>query len=192
MQKRNLLYLLIFIIPVQLGAHFFFDFSQIAGIYSDYFTPTIYLTDFIILVLILLDIRERKFKIGKLPLIFLGLCLFSSLFIAVNKWAAIYKFLKIVEFMWLFKIIVNIRFKFKNVLTAYSLAIIYASILAISQFILQRTVGGLWWSLGERTFYASTPGIALGRVLGVLFLRPYATFAHPNILGGFLALGLIF
>jgi O-antigen ligase len=48
-------------------------------------------------------------------------------------------------------------------------------------------LGGVFWWLGERTFSASTIAIALTSVNGSLFLRPYATFPHPNVLAGFLA-----
>ena len=200
MLERNILYLLIFLIPVQLGRHFFFNFSSVAGVFSDYLTPTLYLTDLIILFLIFSDVKKNNKKyaggvskglnISRGIYIFLGYCLFSCLIISSVKTVALYKFIKIVEFFWLFKIIVNLRLNLSSVVSSYSLAIIYSSILAIYQFLLQRSVGGWWWSLGERTFYASTPGIALGRLGNVIFLRPYATFAHPNILGGFLALGL--
>ena len=222
MLTKYLLYLLIFLIPIQLGRHFFFSFTTIAGIPSDYLTPTVYLTDCVILLLIFLDIKSviasetkpppkrdpaaagqsrsvppHPAKAGfamtliqnRILFIFLGYCLFSSIFIAVNKWSALYKFIKIIEFVWLFKIIIRAKLKNEFAIISYSLAIIYSSILAIWQFLLQRSVGG-WWFLGERSFYASTPGIALGSAYDFVFLRPYGTFAHPNILAGFLALGL--
>jgi len=46
--------------------------------------------------------------------------------------------------------------------------------------------------MGERTFNSLTPGIALGSWGGRSFLRPYATFPHPNVLGGFLSLVLTY
>ena len=52
------------------------------------------------------------------------------------------------------------------------------------------TLGGYFWYLGERSFYASTPGIAAVSFQGRLLLRPYATFPHPNVFGGFLAIVL--
>lgn len=190
MVKRRLLYLLILLLPLQLARHFFLDFSKIGGIYADYLIPTIYLTDLVIFVLIFLDIRDGKRKFGKPILIFLGYSLLTSILIADNKGAALYKFLKLVEFAWLLLILSELRPKISQVVTAYSLAIIYSSVLAINQFLIQHSVGGWWWFLGERSFYETTPGIALGSIWGKLYLRPYATFSHPNVLGGFLALGL--
>jgi O-antigen ligase len=66
-------------------------------------------------------------------------------------------------------------------------AALWVSILAIVQFFLQRSVGGLLYFFGERSFSAQTPGIANASLSGSLVLRPYATFPHPNVLGGFLA-----
>lgn len=197
MVKRRLLYLLIFLLPLQLARHFFSDFSKIAGIHVDYLVPTIYLTDLIVLTLIFLDIREGKpfsvqgkRKFGKPLWIFLGFTFISSIFIADNTGAAVYKLLKLAEFIWLFSILSEIRPNIRSIVTSYSLAIIYSAILAIYQFLLQHSAGGWWWYLGERSFYETTPGIALGSIWGKLYLRPYATFPHPNVLGGFLALGL--
>jgi len=44
---------------------------------------------------------------------------------------------------------------------------------------------GLWWYLGERRFYMSTPGIAKAYLFGKEFIRPYGTFSHPNSMAGF-------
>ena len=70
----------------------------------------------------------------------------------------------------------------------------YSSIIAITQFVFQHSIGGMLWYFGERSFDVSTPGIA--RVDWCLFtatncmelLRPYGTFPHPNVLAGFLAI----
>lgn len=190
MLEKYLLYLLIFLIPVQLGRHFYFDFAAIAGIYSDYLLPTLYLTDIIIVFLIVLDIKNTKPKLTRSTILFFSYLVFTTIFIAVNKWAALYKLIKIFEFYYLFKIIVKSKIQLKGIVTAYSLAIIYSSLLSILQFIQQKSIGGLWWFIGERTFYASTPGIAQAVFMDNLILRPYASFAHPNLFGGFLAIGL--
>lgn len=68
------------------------------------------------------------------------------------------------------------------------LAIIGESIVAILQFINGGTLG--LWFLGERTFSISTPSIAKFDFFGWQFLRPYATFPHPNVLAGFVLIGI--
>jgi uncharacterized membrane protein len=71
------------------------------------------------------------------------------------------------------------------------MTILWVSVLAVWQFVLQTHVGGLWYWLGERPLTLIAANIAkinLGN-LG-LTLRSYATFPHPNALAGFLATSL--
>jgi O-antigen ligase len=85
---------------------------------------------------------------------------------------------------------------FHLVAISLSIALFYSSFIAIVQFFLQHSVGGVLWFLGERSFTVMTPGIA--RMNWCWFsqshcfelLRPYGTFPHPNVLGGFVALTL--
>ena len=57
-QKLNLekltFYLLILLLPTQLGKHFWPSFSQVLGIRIDYLSSTLYLTDLLILLLLML------------------------------------------------------------------------------------------------------------------------------------------
>jgi O-antigen ligase len=58
------------------------------------------------------------------------------------------------------------------------------AILALLQFISGGSMG--FWILGERNFDLSTPGIATFNWYGQIFLRPYATFSHPNVLSAYM------
>lgn len=229
-----LFYLLLLLLPTQLGRHFFFDFSLISGIRSDYLAPTIYLTDIIILGMLLSSLVEwiglqqinskhearsskqykktnvqnskkkmfRSFGINilnlfrnsdfgfRICLLVIGYLFFNSLLIATNKWVAFYKLAKLIEFVLLGFIIVRLRPKIATVILFLSIGVIYSSVIALWQFTAQNSIGGLLWWLGERTFYASTPGIANFSLDGRIILRPYGTFPHPNVLGGYLALTL--
>ena len=185
-------YLLIILLPVQLAFHFPASFTQIAGIRSDYLTPTLYLTDLLIWLLIisvnplkpLMRIKGKHLILGTAFFLYLVV---SAVYVAVNKGAAFYSLFKINEFILLFWSIVTLKPSFSKTVLFFSIPVIYSSLLAIAQFIIQRSAGGIMWYLGERTFYASTFGIAAVSVSGKLLLRPYATFPHPNVLGGFLA-----
>ncbi len=128
----------------------------------------------------------------KIALIFICYLLFNTLFIASDKWVAVYKFFKIIEFSLLGFVIYKLKPKLKTVALVLSAAVLYSSLLAIWQFFIQKSIGGIFWFLGERTFYAGTPGIAAISYKGNLLMRPYATFPHPNVLGGFLAISLLF
>lgn len=74
--------------------------------------------------------------------------------------------------------------KIKLVFVPLLLGTVGESLIAILQFISGSTLG--LWVLGERTFNISTPGIAKFDFYGRQFLRPYATFPHPNVLAGYL------
>jgi len=191
-----LFYFLIILLPLQLARHFFFDFSLISGIRSDYLAPTIYLTDILISLIIITNlvtrIKNSKFKIkakNKFWLIsFIVIyLLFNSFLIAHNQGVAFYKSVKILEMILLGCAIVNLKPKTMTVIKLLSVPIFYSSSIAIWQFLSQKSISGALWWIGERSFNAGTPGIAAFSWGGRLILRPYATFPHPNVLGGFLA-----
>jgi O-antigen ligase len=77
-----------------------------------------------------------------------------------------------------------------TVLKYLGVGVIFSVILGTAQMVLGRTTGW-FWILGERSFTLATPGVATMAVLGREVLRPYATFGHPNALGGFLAAAII-
>ncbi len=193
-----LFYLLILLLPTQLGRHFFFNFSLLSGLRSDYLAPTIFLSDIIIFLIFILQIHENlkkkvknNFSVGKLFfLILIIYLLFNSVFIASNQLAALYKTLKIFELSVLSFVILKIKPKISTVIPLFSIDVFYTSIISIMQFIYQRSLGGIFWFLGERNFNAATPGIAAFSWFGQLYLRPYSIFPHPNVMGGFLAVTL--
>ena len=117
----------------------------------------------------------------------------ANIFFAPSKPVAIYKWIKVGEFFLLGLYIVRTKPNLSLIAYLLSLGVLYSSLIAITQFFLQRSIGGLLWFLGERTFTVDTPGIArfescrLSVVGCWLFLRPYATFSHANVLGGYLA-----
>ncbi|HID06451.1 MAG TPA: hypothetical protein EYP10_04810, partial [Armatimonadetes bacterium] len=209
--QRPLFYLLILFLPTQLTKHFWPDWAMVGGIRVDYLSPTVYLTDLLVVGLLILVAAERLgerkslFKslsaitfrgpIGRQNVrVILGLAgglIFLSLGVvgSIRPLAGFYKLLKLVEF---FLLGLWVKNNFVALLPCclvplLSLTIIYSSLIAWGQFLRQGSLGGLFWWLGERTFTSSTPGIAQVVLNGQLFLRPYATFSHPNVLGGYLA-----
>ncbi len=202
---RKLFWLLVFLLPIQLGRHFWPESSFLLGLKIDYLSPTLFLTDvliFLILVLWFLQ-KIRTFKkpylvnldSSSLSKLFLILSLFIFLVVssllARNQAAAFYKLLKMVEFILLGFYIFKNKISFINIRLPLSLSVIYSSLIAVFQFVKQGSLNGLFWFLGERTFNISTPGIARAILNGQLILRPYGTFSHPNALAGFLLVALI-
>ncbi|MDP3888503.1 MAG: O-antigen ligase family protein [bacterium] len=189
--------LLILFLPIQLGKHFWPNFSYVFGLSVDYLSPTIYLTDLLVLGLLfvwLLKIRNWELGIRNwlkkywYILVFFLYLLLSSL-LAANSSAALYKFLKVLELSFFgFYVFKNYRLFNNLVLKLLPLALIYEAIIVYLQIIKQASFG--LWILGERTFFAGTPGIALADFGQGLFLRPYGTFSHPNSLSGFFLISL--
>jgi len=130
--------------------------------------------------------NAKPFKIFLL----LTICylILNCIFVAKNTWAASYKLVKIIEFIFLGMIVIKLKPRLRTVLFFLSIGVIYSSLIAILEFIFQKSIGGILWWLGERTFYAGTPGIALTYIRGRLFLRPYTIFPHPNVFGGYLSI----
>lgn len=193
--KRVPVFLLLLFSPTQLGLHFWPPSAFIFGIRVDYLSPTVYLTDILILLIVIVWAVENK-KLGlkfRLPTLLLFFCLYlliTSLLIAPNHSAALYKLGKFIEFSLLFLIVKNSPWIKRLLPLTLSVSLIYISLLGIWQFFLQHSIGGLFWFLGERSFSLSTPGIAKENLDG-LILRPYSTFSHPNSFAGFVLVCLI-
>lgn len=198
---RQLFWLLIFLLPVQLGRHFWFEWTQVLGLPIDYLSPILYLTDLLVIAILFLWWLDKKeeltFKVLKKTiksnwwLLTAFVFLFVNAFLATNRGVAFYKLIKILEFAFLGLYIVRERYATDDLRYPLSGAVIYSSLIAIAQFIKQGTIGGIFWWLGERSFNLITPGIAKAIISGRLILRPYATFPHPNVLAGFILVALI-
>ena len=202
--------LLVLLLPSQLGFHFWPNWTFINGIRIDYLSPVIYAVDIPLLVLLLIQPirllalaqrRKDRFLHPRLLLLLASLLLFASLnisvsgspFLATTKWLYAGKLLLFAHY------ISNHEFSVKVISLILPLSLIWSSLLGLSQFHFQRSLGGGWYWLGERSFSSTTPGIALGnyplrplsRLEFTTKLRPYSTFSHPNSLAGFLLVAII-
>lgn len=209
LQKIVFIILLIFL-PSQLGFHFWPDWAYINGIRVDYFSPTLYFTDVLVIIFIILNFipiqsgLKKCFKSKKIIYFFLFFLSFIVLntYFSLSPIVTLYKWFKFFEFSLFAYCIFLLKsrqsgtpprrwFKIK-ILNLLIIPILYSCVLAIWQFVNQASVGGIWYFLGERTFNSSTPGIANAVINGQMVLRPYGTFPHPNVLTGFLIItGLI-
>lgn len=189
--------LLILLLPVQLGYHLWPSWSHIYGLRVDYLAPTFYLTDLLVFALLffsLFHFHVYPKLSSKTLLILFGFLLFITVNIYRSSlpFLAFYKWLKVGEFLALSLFVSAHRSQImKNISRPLSLALLYTTFISLMQFIGQSSLGGLFYYLGERSFTASTPGIALFTVFGHRLLRPYATFPHPNTLAAFALISLI-
>jgi len=203
--QKIIFQLFIFLIPTQLGIHFWPEWSKIFGIRVDYLSPTIYLTDVFIIVLFSLWIielifvennfqKKLKFFLKK----YLSTILLFVLFVFINikssahYEASIIKWAKVLELGFISLFIYSSReFKVGNwLLKPMLLSLSYVGFLMILQIFFQQSINGFFYYLGERHFNTYSSSIALVNVFGRQLLRPYSTFSHPNSLAGFLVVVL--
>ena len=199
-------YLVIFLLPTQLGYHFWPSFSKVIGIRVDYLSPTIYFTDFLIFLMVLFwlveKLRNSKLKIQNFQnhWFFVGTIIVLSVGVLFSKSPGAGLF-GIVQFLFFFLLAWFVsklpKYSFKKIktysllLTILSCSLLYESGLAILQIINGHSINGFFYFLGERNFNAATPGIANASLGGTLVLRPYGTFPHPNVLAGFFLIVMI-
>ena len=183
---------LLFLLPLQIGKHFWPDWSLVFGIRVDYLSPVIYLTDILVLTLLLVWLGQNFREIGgflvkkKIYIFLIGALFLANVLVAQHPTAAILRWAKIFEVLvfsfyvfWEREKTVNLIYK------TIPLTLFYLAPIAVLQFYFQRTIGGPLYFLGERSFSVSTPGIALVDLWGKSFMRPYTIFPHPNALAGY-------
>lgn len=183
-----LIIILILLSPSQLGFHFWPDWSLVNGIKIDYLSPTVYLTDLIFLGLLIISIiKFHKSKFLKLLIaIFLGLFFFSG----KGNVSSVYwslRYLQVPALAWMVFVNGKNLNPYNGIKKYLTFPLLFTLILEIWQFIIRKSTGW-WWIFGERTFSLATPNIATIDIWGEKFLRPYATFSHPNALAGWLML----
>ena len=189
--EKYLTILLLFLLPTQLGFHFWPSWAFVFGIRVDLLAPALYLTDVLVLLLILLNLNIFK-NFKKYFLIILVFAIINT-FYSSSPAESVYRWVKIIEFSYLgFYFAKQNLLKFSSIIQTLFFSSIAFSLIGIFQFIKNGTIGGLLYYLGERSFNSGTPGIALVSLNGAEYLRAYSTFSHPNSLAGFLGAVIFF
>lgn len=189
-----LFFLAVLLLPTQLGKHFWPQSAFIYSLKIDYLSPTIYFWD--LLVLLLLTVAgfnllrlKKKISLNKPFALLLGiffLSLLPSLAGSLNPEAGL---VQIKDYLsaGLFGLYIagrdSVRIR-KFLFPALVISFIFICALGLLQFLLGRSLG--FWLLGERDFSVTTPLVAKFNYYDKIFLRPYSTFSHPNLFGGFL------
>lgn len=199
--SKILLFLFLFLIPTQLGKHFWPEWSLVLGIRIDYLSPTLYLIDLVWLGLFVLNLIKssvlrtsplKKETFFKFKYLFVIGFVVVNILMAVNKPVAIYGWLRIFQLGWMIWYLgKNKKMVTEALIWVIPTWIILESSLAIGQMSKGASLNGVWWWLGERSFDFNTIGIAQMSVVGNGLIRAYGTFSHPNSLAGFLLVSLI-
>ncbi len=181
------------LLPSQLGYHWWPNWSFVNGIRVDYLSPVLFSTDLILLGLFLLSLRRIKINFKVFAMILIAAAV--NIYQAFSPEVALWGWVKVAEALFLVWYVFKNHYVFSSKLwtASLTLSIIWTAMLGTTQLVKQSSIGGWWYSFGERRFNVSTPGIAKVVINGKLWLRPYATFPHPNAMAGFVFLvqGLI-
>jgi hypothetical protein len=200
------LYLLIFLLPFQ--THLVLRAGEWHGKFGgnwpvDYWRISLYAVDIVLVGLLAmavfqLKIKEEESRKRNLWIWFcvgaLDLALFLSIFLAQDKALAVYKYLSFllgVGLFWLLSLDFYDRAKATLVFLS---SVALQGFLSVGQFFFQGSFACKWLGMASHT--AADGGASVVETIGAdgkleRWLRSYGSFDHPNILGGFLAIGLV-
>ncbi len=195
-----LLALTTFLLPTQLGRHFWPEWSYILGLRSDYLSPTVYLSDILIgFLLAYLGINfllswltskrpQERFSpaLRSYLALAVGLVITAglSVYYAANPETTWWHTAKLVELaLWgaVLSWYLSNRSARRLILAGLLVGSLLQVFLGLGQFLVGHSLGA--WVFGERRFDTQTPGIAQAIIDGKLVLRSYGTLPHPNVLG---------
>lgn len=189
-----LFYIILLALPLNLGKHFIFDFSYSEGALIDYALPTVYVQDILILLfLVLHTVLSRTLPKKVIYLLPLSLLLLLNTVTSENVLASAYFAGRLV----LYSSFAIVGMKYLKKLSVVSLVVLLViSVLSISllgfvQWVLQHSVFNNYLFFGEQPYSFLTPGILHHTFLGDSVIPPYAIFKHPNVLGGYLSVVLV-
>ncbi len=198
--EQLLLQLTIFLIPTNLAYHVYTSGAYLNGRLVDYFLPKLYLSDLTLLgvLLIYVFINSNLFHIStfirfiiRSPwtyfLIFLILKSATSPVPIAGFWY-VFKIIEFLLFGW-YLYHRYTRFQFLSLIRfPLSVSLVLQCSIGLYQFISQSSFIGYIF-MGEPSLERAA--IVKNNYFGVLEVSPYGTTPHPNVLAGFLCIGLL-
>lgn len=193
--------LLVFLIPLQ--TRWIIKEGVLASGTWEYGTISLYGVDILFLIVFifflvcyegeetLLRFRGAIKKLSSIGFTLIAFLIISflSIYWASNKEVAIASFIRVAEGAGLFWIIWKMAWK-KQAMIAWISSAVVQSIFAIWQMIVQYIPANKWLGLAAQD--PSVLGTPVIETAVLRSLRAFGSFSHPNILGGFLVLGLVF
>jgi hypothetical protein len=204
--SRILFFVLILLVPLNLGKHFELIDSYVWGILIDYLVPTVYLQDIILFFVILFwvlsgglkrffsnsnKVLERKEVQFSILFVF---SVFLSVLNSVRFIPSLYAYSRLVLYFFLFIYIlleIPVEDYFFKILRIFSFSIFLLSVLGIAQYLSGGSVFDNYLILGEQPYSASTFDVAKKSFLGRSVIPSYGLFRHPNVFGGYLSILLV-
>lgn len=187
--SNTLFYTIVFLLPANLGLHFYITEAFIKGLPIDYLIPTLYVQDILIAILLIRDRLKSLHILNKYLIWFLFAILLSSfsatLFIpSITSVARVFLYS---GFMMYASRNANMQKVFKVV----AVSVFFLCLLGVAQWFHQGSVFNNYKIFGEQIYSASSKGIHTENFLGKVKVPPYGLFRHPNTFAGFLSIVLI-
>lgn len=157
-------------------------------------SASVYLSDIFLILFLIYFSARFGWAFGqrlKFLAVFILLSAASILF-SVSPALALYSFARLLLLVWLClttaRALKNSAIKIGEIFGAIAVTSVFQALLATGQFLKQASFGLKW--LGEPVISQTMSGVAKTVVNGGQLIRAYGTFPHPNVLSGFLLLGL--
>jgi hypothetical protein len=196
-----LFYLFIFLLPWQ--TRWIWHLGKLGNGESQYLTYSLYGTEILfwligILAVIYL-VKNKNLELSAINyrvrdfyvLFFLFFLIIALGFIWGNdKQAILYYLWKFFEGFLLLLFVLNFKISFFNTAGAFVLSGLVQALLALYQFFTQQVFASKW--LGMAAQIPAVGGTCVVESDCFRWLRSYGSLPHPNVLGGFLAIALIF
>jgi len=196
-------YLLVFVLPLQ--TRWIIRAGQIDNGPWEYGTISLYGTDILLIIVLAWFIIYRlaagdEKKVSDNKIIWwlnggLMLATAVSAFFAVNKQLAFYKFGWFALGFGLFWLAISANYNRLKLIYALCAGAFFSAGLGIWQFLNQAALANKWLGLAEHRgadLGASVIEAMGADGIGERWLRAYGSLDHPNILGGFLTIGIFF
>lgn len=201
---KKLFFLLVLLIPVNLGKHFILKDSYVLGYLVDYLVPTIFIQDILVFALLVswvldsgLPTRPQVFaffnnRVFAVLTLFLFVVFLSTLS-ALHFLPAFVAFLRLALYAGLMCYSyyqLDLKTEALPLLKILLCSVVLLSLLGIFQYLKQGSVFNNYLVLGEQPYSVSTQGISRESLFGITKVGSYGLFRHPNVYGAFLCLGL--
>lgn len=200
---ENLLCIFIFLLPFQ--TRWIWKEGSLSGGFWEYGSSSIYATEILLWVILLLyflyvartsHISETKFSLNmrSMTALFLfGLLgyVWLSIFWSGDKQIAYLFAFRLIEAVALGVLIVSFDFHIKKFIWAFVFSGVLQAVFAFTQFFTQRVYASKWLGVAgqnpQNILGESVVEGGFGRIL-----RAYGALPHPNILGGFFVITILF
>ncbi|MFH1745130.1 MAG: O-antigen ligase family protein [bacterium] len=190
------LYLFIFLLPLQ--TRLIIKQASLGGFDFEPGTVSLYLTDIVLVILLIFYffIRSSAKKNEEIDFIWIIIAGFEfviivGLFFAPEKFTALYAYARFLLGVGVFWLISKAKFDNFKMTFSFLSGIFVSAVFGIWQFLSQETLASKWFGLAAHS--ASDMGASVIEVAaGGRWLRAYGFLDHPNMLGGLIAVGLLF